>query len=200
MISALRSKLTYANVVATFALFIALGGSSYAAVTLSKNSVKSKHIAPGAVKRSDIGANAVNSAKVADASLLAGDFAPGQLPSGPKGENGAKGDQGEQGLTGETGSPGLSGVETVSTVGGINSTQDTKFNGASCPTGKRAIAGGGSVVDLTGTFGTELTGSTRGTLVESRPNGPSGWWATAVERVDSPWGLRVYVICANVDP
>ena len=44
------------NVVGYVALFIALGGTSYA---LSRNSVKSKHIAPGAVKRSDVNADHV---------------------------------------------------------------------------------------------------------------------------------------------
>lgn len=37
----LRSKLSYANVMATLAVFIALGGGAYA-ISLSKNSVKSK--------------------------------------------------------------------------------------------------------------------------------------------------------------
>jgi hypothetical protein len=43
-------RLTYANVMATIAMFIALGASAYA---LSRNSVRSQHIAPGAVKASD---------------------------------------------------------------------------------------------------------------------------------------------------
>ena len=86
--STLRSKLSYANVVATLALFVALGGSSYAAVALSNNSVKSKHIGKGQVKRPDIGRNAVNSGKVKNLSLLAKDFKAGQLPTGPKGDPG----------------------------------------------------------------------------------------------------------------
>ncbi len=38
----IRSKITYANVVATLALFIALGGVSYAAVKIPTNSVGEK--------------------------------------------------------------------------------------------------------------------------------------------------------------
>jgi len=86
-----RSKLTYANVVATLALFVALGGSSYAAIALSNNSVKSRHIGKGQVKRSDIGRNAVSSGKVKNFSLLATDFKAGQLPAGPKGDPGDPG-------------------------------------------------------------------------------------------------------------
>jgi hypothetical protein len=48
------SKLTYANVVATLAFFLALGGGAYAAFHLPKNSVKSKNIVNGQVKSSDV--------------------------------------------------------------------------------------------------------------------------------------------------
>ena len=86
-----------AMLVALVALFVALGGSSYAAITLSKNSVRSKHIKNGQVKRTDIAKNAVISAKVANASLLAEDFKTGQLPAGPRGEKVEKGDRGDPG-------------------------------------------------------------------------------------------------------
>lgn len=105
-----RHRPSPSMVVALVALFVALGGTSYSAITLSKNSVKSKHIAKGQVKRSDIGKNAVNSAKVADLSLLAKDFKAGQLPQGPKGDQGLPGAPGEPGsarayaLIGATGS------------------------------------------------------------------------------------------------
>lgn len=97
MLTKLRSRLTFANVVSLIALFVALGGSSYAAVTLEKNSVRSTHIKNGQVKRVDLGRNAVNSSKVGDRSLLAQDFAAGQLPAGRQGEQGPKGDSGQPG-------------------------------------------------------------------------------------------------------
>jgi hypothetical protein len=50
----LAGKLTYANVMASVAVFIALGAGAYAAINLPKNSVKSKHIAPGQVKPADL--------------------------------------------------------------------------------------------------------------------------------------------------
>src|SRR4051812_16182099 len=58
-VSAIRSRLTFANVVSVLALFIALGGSSYAAVTLRKNSVTSAQIKNGQVKNADLANNAV---------------------------------------------------------------------------------------------------------------------------------------------
>jgi hypothetical protein len=77
-----RPRLTYANVMATLALFIALGAGAYAA-GLPRDSVKSKQIKAGAVKGDELADNAVTSPKVADGSLLRGDFAAGQLPGDP---------------------------------------------------------------------------------------------------------------------
>jgi len=75
--------------IALLALFVALGGTSYAAVSLPKASVGSDQlkarsvqtlkIAPGAVTNKRLADNAVNSKKVANGSLLAEDFAPGTL-------------------------------------------------------------------------------------------------------------------------
>ena len=72
----LRSRLTYANVVATLALALALtGGTVYAAVQLGKDDVKSKHIAPGAVETSDLDKDAVTSPKIANGSIKSADLA-----------------------------------------------------------------------------------------------------------------------------
>lgn len=58
--------LSYSNVVATLALFLALaGGVAYAASTLGKNSVKSKNIAANAVKSRNLAKSAVKSKSLA---------------------------------------------------------------------------------------------------------------------------------------
>ncbi len=81
MLRRVRSRLSYANVVATLALFIALGGVSYAAVVLPANSVGTKQIK----------ANAVTGAKVKNKSLTAADFNGSvQGPAGPAGAQGAR--------------------------------------------------------------------------------------------------------------
>jgi hypothetical protein len=62
----LLGKLTYANVVATLALFLALGGGAvWAAGQLGRNVVKSKNIAANAVQTKDIAKNAVKPGKIA---------------------------------------------------------------------------------------------------------------------------------------
>jgi hypothetical protein len=61
----LAAKFTYANVMATVAVFLALGGVSYAAFKLPKNSVGAKQLKNGAVTAAKIKNGAVNGAKVA---------------------------------------------------------------------------------------------------------------------------------------
>jgi hypothetical protein len=61
------NRLRYANVVATLALFIALGGTGYAAIDLPRNSVGTAEIRDGAVRSRDI----------RDGSVRTRDLAPG---------------------------------------------------------------------------------------------------------------------------
>jgi hypothetical protein len=80
--------------VALTALVVSLGGNSYAAITLAKDSVTSKAIKDGQVKRADLARNVVGTDQVAAGSLLAADFKRGQLPAGAQGPKGDKGDKG----------------------------------------------------------------------------------------------------------
>ncbi len=77
---------SYANVTATIALIVALGGTSYAAIKLPKNSV--------------------TSATVKDRSLLKKDFKTGQLPAGKTGKQGPPGPAGTAGGSGAAGGAG----------------------------------------------------------------------------------------------
>jgi hypothetical protein len=71
------------------ALFIALGGTSYAVTSLPANSVGTKQVING--------------------SLLAIDFKKGQLPQGPKGDPGQQGAPGNSGANGAPGARGPAG-------------------------------------------------------------------------------------------
>lgn len=96
----ISKRLSFANVISMVALFVALGGTGYAASTLAKNSVGSKQIK----------SNAVTSSKVKNGSLLSKDFKSGQLPKGATGATGATGPAGAAGAAGPKGADGANGT------------------------------------------------------------------------------------------
>lgn len=170
----LRDRMTYANVMATMAFFLALsGGAVYAAeqigsADIARNAVKSKHIRDDQVKRTDIRDNAINSEKVENASLLGEDFAPGQLPQGERGPSGATN-------------------VTVRSVPVGNSAAVV-----SCQAGERATGGG---VD-TGLSGNDYVWRSRPVPQTGTPTG----WEGGIDDPASPGvvtGGTVYVICAS---
>jgi hypothetical protein len=161
---------------ATLALFIALGGSSYAAVRLSANSVRSREIARNAVKSSEIASSSVGSAEVRNASLQPVDFA--KLPTGPRGEKGATGPRGVRGPQGETGPLGPIGPPGISAATNLlvrlGPPVDVPAGGTQaiptlCEAGEKAVGGGvshqpaiaASFVQVTGSYPTSnVAGST----------------------------------------
>jgi hypothetical protein len=70
-----RSRLSYANVTASLALFVALGGTSYAAIKLPARSVGTIQLKSRAVTNAKIAPNAVDGSKVRDGSLTGLDIA-----------------------------------------------------------------------------------------------------------------------------
>jgi hypothetical protein len=101
--NAIRTRLpSPAMLVACVALVVALGGVSYAAGVLPKNSVGTAQLKKAAVTAAKIKKDAVTEKKVKNGSLIATDFKAGQLPAGPQGP---KGDPGPQGPKGDPGAP-----------------------------------------------------------------------------------------------
>lgn len=72
----IRCRITYANVMATIAVFIALGGASYAAVKLPPNSVGTRQIKNKGVQTSDIAINAIRTGRLAAAAVKSDQLGP----------------------------------------------------------------------------------------------------------------------------
>ena len=83
LISRIHPRLTYANVMATIAVFIALGAGAYAA-GLAKNSVKSRHIATNAVRSHDIKNRAVYGVDIRTNSIDGDHVLEGRLGTVPR--------------------------------------------------------------------------------------------------------------------
>ena len=120
------SRLGYANVMATVALFVALGGTAIAA----KNALDGQDIQKRSIPGNRLVQNSVGSNEVKG--LVAKDFKPGRLPAGPRGTTGPQG---------ATGPSGLTGLQQVVNSSAVN-TATPKNVTATCPPGKRAIGGG----------------------------------------------------------
>ncbi|CAI9414552.1 hypothetical protein [Nocardioides sp. T2.26MG-1] len=188
-----------AMLVALLALMIAMGGTSYAAVTLAKNSVRSPHIVNGQVKTADLGASSVTTAKVKDGSLIAGDFAPGELPAGVEGPAGPPGPAGPQGVPGP--------VDTVSVIRSTSPVAAGSFDAAivQCPAGMEAIGGGvdpGNVLTMTVTqstpvFGTNPSSSRPIGMTDGQHGSATGWMGSVRNDGTTTYSAKVTVICAG---
>ena len=172
--------------VALLALFIALGGTSYAAVKLPANSVGSKQIKK----------NAVTAAKVKNRSLRAEDFAAGQLPAGERGPAGAAGPAGPPGPKGDKGDTGPSFVPDIveDEQTSANNADNVKSATVACPEGMLAI--GGIVVNSADTAAIAISKNR-----EEFDGQISRWAVTAHEVGGAPdpgtWSVTAHVNCVG---
>jgi hypothetical protein len=193
----LRARLSYANLVATLALFIALGGGAYAASHVKKNSVGAKQL-----KR-----NAVKTGKVRNGSLLAADFRAGQLPSGPQGPKGVPGPRGEAGPKGEPGA-----TDVVTRYGNLLDLEPSSsfISYAQCQPGE-AVTGGGYDFPGGRPSGTDYyISADRPSIVIKGPDpiedfytpppdgqAATGWIVAAENNTSVNFEIRAYVQCAS---
>lgn len=206
----LRRHLNPPTVISVVALFVALGGTGYAAAKLPAKSVGTAQLRGGAV----------TSTKVKNGSLLAQDFKKGQLLAGRTGRvgpAGAPGPQGAPGPAGAAGAPGprggFSSVVTRAAEERVGSGRTISVF-ARCTAAEIAVGGGGTFVGGTPTFGTILNRSaphhvlrdpatgepTRDAngFTESTPEGADsadGWTVTGTNITDETRILRAFVLC-----
>jgi hypothetical protein len=145
------------HAVAYVALVLAMSGTSAAAaVYLPANSVNTRQLANGAV----------TGKKVHPHSLLADDFANGQLPQGPRGTTGPQGPAGDTGTAGPTGDTGPAGPK--GDTGAAGPKGDTGPAGAQGPKGDTGPAGPQGSRGDTGAVGPQ------GPKGDTGPAGPQG--------------------------
>jgi hypothetical protein len=187
-----RLSRRHTTAVAYLALFVALGGSSYAALR-----VGSEQIVNDSVRSRDIRNNEIRSKDVRDGALLAKDFEVGQLPAGPKGDLGARGEAGEQGP------PGISGLVRVDATSANNS-DSVKFANAICPAGKRVIGSGAELSGAASGIGVPPNQTTDVVIDEITPSEETVVPGIVIVRAyeDEPtaedWRVNAYALCANV--
>jgi hypothetical protein len=154
------------NLVAYVALFVALGGSSYAAVRLAPGSVGTRALARGAVTHNKLAVGSVGAGNVVDGSLGRADFRAGVLGAGSPG----KGDKGDPGAPGRAGGAfvGARARSTGSVVAAHGGSTDVPLSagGWTQEAGELDLIAGSVTVTTppacTGSFGNSLTVSVDG--------------------------------------
>ena len=184
-----RLRPSPAMVVAFVALFVAIGGSSYAVTRLPSNSVGSKQLRRGAVRANNLAKNAVTGAKVKNRSLTAADINVASLTGVASAASAAN-------ATHATAAAGLDRVTYAHQAGGVPpapppdpaGNQPTSVAGASagCPPGTLAIGGGVGVDDNINT-----------SVVDSFPEPGGHAWTARVDNSDpgGPHGFTVVAVC-----
>jgi hypothetical protein len=198
----------HSTVAAYLALFVALGGTSYAAIKLPANSVGSREIKSRSVQTSDLATSArlsktnrVFRAAVTDVVLDPGTQsvvnALAGAVKGEKGETGIGGEKGPVGAAGPTGADGIDGVSGYVIRDAYSSVLDAGETGgavAKCEDGERVISGGGRF---------EADGLSGALPVASYPQddtGVSGWSVIYSNGGSgSPSGkVHAFAVCAKV--
>ena len=224
--SKLRNRLTYANLMATVAVFIALGGGAYA-ISVGKNAIKSKHIKDGQVSSADVRDNDLIGTDIDEDTLQlrAGPAGPrgpkgdtgnpgvegaagpegAQGPqgpegvAGPQGPQGPQGPEGPQGVQGAQGNPGLSNVEQVQATSTVTGSQSPKSMTVNCPAGKVVVGSGGFLGDA---YFTGVTPNAVAEVVITDINpGATSVFVQAFEpdAYSGNWSVTAEAICATVN-
>ena len=212
-----RLSRRHTTAVAYMALFAALGGSAYAAVTVTGKNIKDGTITGRDVKNSSLGTTKLSPTAVSSLTGQRGPAGPqGQQgpqgekgtqgpigpigPTGPKGETGPNGETGPKGETGPAGPAGVQGPVGPRGPSGISG-WGYRTEGMSIPAGqqrgwsvycldgKKALGGGVSTETL--------TSSTR--IFQDSPAGAATGWNVAVRNdFTSTITYYAWVICAHV--
>jgi hypothetical protein len=181
--------LSPATVLAGIALLVALGGTGYAAIVLPANSVGTLQL-----KNS-----AVTSVKVKDRTLLARDFALGQVPAGPVGPTGPAGPAGPAGATGPAGAAAGAIVHVTAVAASPGATTSGV---AACATGQKATGGGAYLLGATTdtdhlTVSAPVVASGGGLFTTVADGGTAtGWYASMYSSGPVSRTLNIYVICS----
>ena len=174
MKKAIRDRLTYANVTATMALFIALGGSAYAAL-----SIDGRDVLDGSLTGQDIRNGSLGHAEMSDQLAVSARRRGRRGRRGPRGRSGVTRVIVREGPTGdcEDSSCSFNGVEIT--------------NDVACGPGEHVVGGGAAGADgaVLVASGPSPTGGT-----------PTGWAAKARPAQGGGSGRtkpRVWVLCAS---
>ena len=205
----IRKHLTYANVVASLALFLVIGsGAAYAASHLAKNSVGARQLR----------ANAVTGEKVKDGSITGADVDAstlGQVPSAKSAAGAPPTGAAGGALSGSYPDPQIAnraitaaklaggiphGVHLITGFGPAGRSDSEQHAEVRCQQGERVLDGG-AFAPVGGATGFVSMSSNGPLETSTNSREYDGWEATAVEVNGGSaqiWSIEVYAVCAQL--
>lgn len=175
----LRAKLTFANVIACLALFVALGGVSYATLQLPKNSVGAKQLKKKAVTPTKLSL-AVKRMLIGPTDSIG--------PAGPQGKEGPPGPQGPGALTIDVSAP-----EAQTVAATLNGIQVKTICEPTSVQIALQTSGNTGTLQASGTWNNYNSGDGE----EVEPLDVSGASGTAVNGAVNPYKVALDVIARN---
>jgi hypothetical protein len=169
MLTAIRARMSYANVIATLALFVALGGSSYAALQLPRNSVGPTQLKKNAVTAAKIKRNAVTAAKIKRNAVT-----------------GSKINEATLGTIPQAAAADALGNLDYNSATFANPPEADSTGAVSCDPGQRVVGGGVKVDDILNQ-----------NEDESYPRGTDGWSGAVFNSGTDMRNFTVFVICTS---
>jgi hypothetical protein len=192
-----RLSRRHTTAVAYLALFAALGGSAFAAATITGKNIKNGTITGKDVKNRTLGTKKLSAKAISSLSGQRGPAGPqgengDRGPAGPSGQKGDTGPDGPQGPAGARGPSGISGWEYVTAAKSVAVDHAERIS-VPCPNGKKALGGG--VATDPGPYATKVR--------ETAPDGQATGWTAVVENEsnassNNPFTGYVWAICAYV--
>jgi Collagen triple helix repeat (20 copies) len=185
----------HTTAVAYLALFAALGGSAYAAVTVTGANIKDGTVTGKDVKNRSLGAGKLSAGAL-------GSLAGQRGPAGPQGERGLKGDKGDKGDRGPIGETGPLGPQGPSGITQIeykvspaaqvpkDATAGVQVN---CTSGKSVLGGGAA----------NFPSNSPARIQSSAPggaNGDSTGWSVQVHNEGGgTFSTFAWAVCAKIN-
>jgi hypothetical protein len=181
----------HTTAVAYLALFAALGGSAYAAVTVTGKQIKDGTVTGKDVKNRSLAATDLSASALGSLAGERGPTGPQGLP-GPKGDKGERGPIGEQGPLGPQGPAGLTQIEYKVSSGTQVPKDETVGIQVNCTSGKSVLGGGAA----------NFPSNSPSQIVSSAPggaNGDSTGWSVQVHNDGgNTFSTFAWAVCAKV--
>jgi hypothetical protein len=198
----LRAHLTYANAMASVAVFIALSAGAYAATGGAL--VASSGVIKGCVPKHGGSLRVLPAGKKCPKGQVTLPFNQ-RGSAGAAGINGINGTNGTTGISGTNGTNGTNGLTGYQVVSAVSTTAANNYKQlvATCPAGDTAIAGGGYYAASTAPAPID-TASSYPTLnggAVSAGAKPDGWlFAANTQGLTNlaGWDITTYAICAHI--